>query len=373
MGAQRRGFTLIELLVVIAIIGILAAMLFPVFARARESARKTQCLANVKNIAIAYNMYMVDYDRGVNTFENRSDAAAYFDGIPGGGDKCLDDNGDPDGASMASRFNPYLRREVLLDDYIKNRDVWRCPSSKIERSPEVIVSNSNWLAEYQAHEGVWGADGFCPKDDTFPPGWGGAVTDTFVQNAVASDAWGSGAKGERAFSMGIGVNYNLDAASTSQFQDAADTVVCHDNGPMGSYTNPGMMAYPDMCAADCSGEYCNWAGTGNEACEGSTWGTGCAMYPFLPFDGANWTMCHDRERFKKYTRHLGGSNIGFLDGHAKWMPAQAIIAKVVEEENAGNNYPMGMETWGGGDPVTVRNRIASGECTGPPTIPVFYK
>jgi prepilin-type N-terminal cleavage/methylation domain-containing protein len=61
---RRRGFTLIELLVVIAIIGILAAMLFPVFARARESARKTQCLANVKNIAIALNMYLADWDKG---------------------------------------------------------------------------------------------------------------------------------------------------------------------------------------------------------------------------------------------------------------------------------------------------------------------
>src|SRR3974377_118939 len=59
---RAKGFTLIGLLVVIAIIGILAAMLFPVFARARESARKTQCLANVKNIAMAVPMYLGDYD-----------------------------------------------------------------------------------------------------------------------------------------------------------------------------------------------------------------------------------------------------------------------------------------------------------------------
>src|SRR5512135_3083464 len=62
-GRPSRGFTLIELLVVIAIIGILAAMLFPVFARARESARKVQCLANVKNIAMAVQIYLTDYDR----------------------------------------------------------------------------------------------------------------------------------------------------------------------------------------------------------------------------------------------------------------------------------------------------------------------
>ena len=53
MRRRYRGFTLIELLVVIAIIGILAAMVFPVFARARESARKAVCLSNVKNIALA--------------------------------------------------------------------------------------------------------------------------------------------------------------------------------------------------------------------------------------------------------------------------------------------------------------------------------
>ena len=60
---RRNGFTLIELLVVIAIIGILAAMLFPVFARSGESARKIQCLSNVKNIALAMQMYLADYDK----------------------------------------------------------------------------------------------------------------------------------------------------------------------------------------------------------------------------------------------------------------------------------------------------------------------
>ncbi|MGC9317081.1 MAG: type II secretion system protein [Armatimonadota bacterium] len=59
---QRRGFTLIELLVVIAIIAILAAILFPVFARAREKAKQTSCLSNMKQIATATEMYTQDYD-----------------------------------------------------------------------------------------------------------------------------------------------------------------------------------------------------------------------------------------------------------------------------------------------------------------------
>lgn len=62
MNLHRRGFTLIELLVVIAIIAILAAILFPVFAQAREAARKTSCLSNMKQLGLATLLYVQDYD-----------------------------------------------------------------------------------------------------------------------------------------------------------------------------------------------------------------------------------------------------------------------------------------------------------------------
>src|SRR6201993_3679805 len=94
----RKGFTLIELLVVIAIIAILAAILFPVFAKAREQARKTGCMNNVKNIALGNAMYVQDYDE---TFM----PAIYTDYTWTGLDKT--------GKVFPSPLDPYLRNRQI--------------------------------------------------------------------------------------------------------------------------------------------------------------------------------------------------------------------------------------------------------------------
>lgn len=103
----RHGFTLIELLVVIAIIAILAAILFPVFAKARENARRTSCLSNMKQIGLGMIQYTQDYD---STFP-----AVYNDNI--GGKRLI----------WADAIRPY----------IKSRQIFACPGgpSTVDLTP----------------------------------------------------------------------------------------------------------------------------------------------------------------------------------------------------------------------------------------------
>jgi len=105
----RRGFTLIELLVVIAIIAILAAILFPVFARAREKARQTTCTSNLKQIGLATMMYVQDYDER----------------FPLGWRV----------AQTADVCHPWcaITLPVLdsINAYCKNHQIWTCPDDKM--------------------------------------------------------------------------------------------------------------------------------------------------------------------------------------------------------------------------------------------------
>lgn len=117
---RRSGFTLIELLVVIAIIAILAAILFPVFARAREKARQSSCLSNVKQLSVGALMYMQDYDE---TFWPTS--AVHMN-------------------NLAANDSPGSIWYRAVMPYVKNEQIFVCPSDSQTNSARWSDSATTW-------------------------------------------------------------------------------------------------------------------------------------------------------------------------------------------------------------------------------------
>jgi len=162
---MRRGFTLIELLVVIAIIAILAAILFPVFARAREKARQASCSSNMKQIGLAMLMYASDYDGKIRASTNWP-----------GGPICTPIQ-EWEGAWQAlSYYYPY----------IKNAQLYVCPSVGEGNGCSYGQIVWNPTIGYMWNEGAKSLDKI---GDAAPKGVGGTIIVTEASNVWVWD-WG---------------------------------------------------------------------------------------------------------------------------------------------------------------------------------------
>ncbi|MCC6728292.1 MAG: prepilin-type N-terminal cleavage/methylation domain-containing protein [Chthonomonadales bacterium] len=191
---RQKGFTLIELLVVIAIIAILAAILFPVFAQAREQARTISCLSNNKQIGLSVRMYAQDYDEEfpMGTYNAARNWEVNPDvlGNLGWNDCWVDANGQGPGAWTG--FNPgdggpdyvgcayggeFYRTlmHVQLGGYTKNDQIWYCPSDRFRTAS--VSNRRNGLQSYQWFPNwIWNTAGsgfappFCGPDlGAMPP------------------------------------------------------------------------------------------------------------------------------------------------------------------------------------------------------------
>jgi len=311
MARQRKGFTLIELLVVIAIIGILAAMVFPVFARARESARKAVCLSNMKNLALAVSMYLGDYNDTMMPNEHRQEVADYFDTLGHGYE-----------AGFVYWYNPYVKWPVVLDEYTKNRDVWNCPSAKVVQGANFIIPVADWLGYLQSTEGEWLGTNNGPDTGCWPNGWGGDVTDSAVQHLLAVQnvaMEGSTSTANKAFVTGYGWNLNLLDVKLAAIERVASTPVIAESGATGGDCgSPGRIAYPDICCAECT-KAPEGGGCVTDADVAAAGPGSCEAFHATP------EMVADEARMKAATRHLGGVNIAWLDGHASWQNSVSLL------------------------------------------------
>ena len=282
--AARRnhsGFTLIELLVVIAIIAILAAILFPVFAQARDKARSTSCLSNEKQIALGLLQYTQDYDE---MFPLATNEVA------------------PDGKSAPTRLYDITWIKAT-DPYVKSAAIYLCPSAKyfgrdIESSAvgdeagAYSGSLSNSFAVANRHGNIWDY-GMTPRA-RYLSSWDTAVDDYSYTNEI---------NGQTALYDGIG---GFNGVGTS-FKCALDSSGVVNSLGQAGITRPSETAL---------------------IIETRSWDHGaCRSGPYLEYIRTR----HNREAPKPdvtdTTQNVprGRANFAFADGHVKSLKAEQMF------------------------------------------------
>jgi len=275
---RRKGFTLIELLVVIAIIAILAAILFPVFATARERARQASCLSNMKQITLAGLMYCDDYDGQWTWNVGSCSLPPSANGGNRSGGQVDPSNGRSSGnhCTVGAFFNVY--------PYLKSNQMTLCPSK--------------------------------------PRGGGMGYTD------------GKGGSIEWACWGGYGMNEHLKQQIFGN--NDPNSAAYRLEAPV-----PTLAVWPNAAgtsffAETSFGQYCATGATFANKDLGSSW--------FIcPDAGCNGGLvasatCEGYINWLFSARHNGGGNVGFMDGHAKFMSLGAWLSQDIHTGPIGHGY-----------------------------------
>ena len=282
--ASKRAFTLIELLVVIAIIAILAAILFPVFARARENARRASCQSNLKQIGLATMQYVQDYD------------GAYYPhrfNLTTAGNPLMQSNGGPTpNALISGDATNRVFWISLLQPYTKSYQLFQCPSN-----PNGWVGGStiNYNAPGAKGQGYGGQNSYAHNDGWLSPA--GGYADVTSAPYVIRETTINRPSGTIAVTEGTYYGGNPDIANESGMLNT-----------YGGQYNPAN----DLAFLDAQGSQYRhyWANLGN-----STWTQDGGA---IPADYKN----------RLAGRHLETLNCLFADGHVKALRYDKVVGDV---------------------------------------------
>ena len=291
------GFTLIELLVVMAIIGILAAILFPVFSSARESSRSTACLSNERQIGMASRLYMQDFEGAF--FHHHEgwvlDDGTQLDALPQSVDACA---GGGQGNSNAEK--PWA---IFIQPYCSGRQLMFCPSDDSSRSKRLATN----LQDYN-----------------------GGITDLGSECSAAPNGEQCIAETYKKTMWSYLLNSIFTHKSCRYAKEGVLTGFATDDA-IATLDNPNVIMFSErnsraLDAADndvfgnvSQDDYDTWAGEAALV----RWGTG-------KYGEQGWIQ-HDR--------HRGGANYVYADGHAKFLRWGA--ARLDQYPDHKVRYPLG--------------------------------
>lgn len=262
---KRNGFTLIELLVVIAIIAILAAILFPVFAQAREKARAASCLSNMKQIGVGMTMYTQDYDDTLpepglgGVFRNAADTG------------------------LGQLFKGVQPFHLAIQPYTKNYQVFSCNSDDLRENASI---NRTGIVDSLKAAGV-------PGSDTLPPYAASGVAAKTFHQAVA-----------KIFPNSYATNFKLS--------------YCYDyktRASNGTVTIPPDNTQRGRALADITEPASTWIMTEYGSRPDGSFGGYYTTPGYLNASGD----ANDRQRWRGGRRHFGGRHWLFVDNHVKWV------------------------------------------------------